>query len=136
MAPCPLYNLSFMFLGNFFLKIIFMLFNHSIKASFNANCVQYEHTAQTPILTLKWSKRISPLKEIDITTAQGDESSISDEPDLPYCLNPFKDNVLHYISGFICRRIKASITCKDCLLSIINSAPVSIDDQGHSSISL
>ena len=42
--------------------------------------------------------------------------------------------MLYYISGLICIKIKDTISCKDCLLSIMDTAPTSVDDLGHSSI--
>ena len=111
-----------------------MLFNHSIKASLKANCVQYELAAQTPIFNLQWSKRASPLKDIDTLSNTNENDTYILDLDLPNCLPPYKDNVLYYISGFICRKIKDTISCKDCLLSIMDTAPTSVDDLGPSSI--
>ena len=111
-----------------------MLFNHSIKASLKANCVQYELAAQTPIFNLQWSKHASPSKDIDTLSNTNENENYILDLDLPNCLTPYKDNVLYYISGFICRKIKDTISRKDCLLSIMDTAPTSVDDLGHSSI--
>ena len=109
-----------------------MLFHNSVKGALKANCMQYEQVAQTPIFTLKWSKRASPLEDFDSRNENSIENPFGTEE--IHSLSRFQFNVLYYISGFICRRMQSMITCSKCMLAIINDKPSSLDDNRFQSI--
>ena len=90
-----------------------MLFKNAVKGSLNANCVQFDQTAQTPLFTIKWSKRIAPVIQLnsDDTEALNLHESIIRK-------SAYKENVLYYIAGFITRRMLSTITCSVCATAI------------------
>ena len=106
-----------------------MLFSNLVKASLEANCVQYDQAAHTPIFSLKWSKRQSPLKEIEIPLDDTNENPI--DINTTSSLSPFKHNVLYYISGYICHKIQSSITCAMYAFAILQYLPKSLEDHNY-----
>ena len=106
-----------------------MLFSNLVKASLEASCVQYDQAAHTPIFSMKWSKRQSPLKEIEIPLDDTNENPI--DINTTSSLSPFKHNVLYYISGYICHKIQSSITCAMCAFAILQYLPKSLEDHNY-----
>ena len=106
-----------------------MLFSNLVKASLKANCVHYDQAAQTPIFSMKWSKRQSPLKEIEIPLGDTNENPI--DMNTTSSLSPFKHNVLYYIPGYICRKMQSSITCAMCAFAILQYLPKSLEDHNY-----
>eukprot|EP00794_Sanderia_malayensis_P008598 gene8598-9513_t len=102
-----------------------------IKASLKANCLQYEEDAQTPIFTLKWSKRHSPLKELNIFESDNTELLPRDSITGAGSLTPVAENVLYYMSGYVVRKIGSAITCSKCVLALLQSSPRALEDHGY-----
>ena len=107
-----------------------MLFNNAIKASLKANCVQYEHEAQTPLFTLKWSRRASPLNDNDFEQMADEEPVVLPSPS---CMSAYSDNILYYMAGFVCRKLMSSITCPYCAQAITSWVPHHLTDHQYTS---
>ena len=107
-----------------------MLFSRGVKASLKANCVQYEHEAQTPLFTLKWSKHAAPLNTINVERRFDEGSSVL--PDVNR-MSLYSDNVLYYMAGFVCRKMMSSITCPSCALAITSHIPQHLTEHNYSS---
>eukprot|EP00794_Sanderia_malayensis_P004342 gene4342-4920_t len=107
-----------------------MLFHNAIKASSNANCLQFEKVAQSPIFTLKWSKRQSPQREI-ATPENEDLNNIPQEVKQSNN-SEFTENVLYYISGYVCRKIGSLIACPKCVLALLKTTSKAHEDHSYS----
>ena len=88
--------------------------------------MQYEQVAQTPIFTLKWSKRSSPL--VDHWLGEQKNQMLQFSTVVSSSFSPVKENVLYYISGFLCRKIRSSITCPSCASALITASPLALND--------
>ena len=107
-----------------------MLFSREVKASLKANCVQYEHEAQTPLFTLKWSKHAAPLNTINVERRNDEESSVLTDIER---MSLYSDNVLYYMAGFVCRKMMSSMTCPSCALAITSHIPQHLTEHKYSS---
>ena len=107
-----------------------MLFKNAVKGSLNANCVQFDQTAQTPLFTIKWSKRIAPV----IHQLNSDDTEALNLHESIIRKSVYKENVLYYIAGFITRRMLSTITCSVCATAIQRQNVQALTEHNYHSI--
>ena len=81
------------------------------------NCLVFEKDV-APILSLKWSKRKSPLI--------GDNAENDSEPEfdlvIPDATSLYQDSSIGYIGGFIVRSMLKHLSCKVCASALVQPA--------------
>ena len=88
-----------------------ILLRTSIVASKNGNCVHFEVDESPSIFSLKWTKNRCDVAENSVVEDVDDDMLALDmtgEHSL------YKKNTLAYIGGYICRALRANITCETC----------------------
>ena len=108
-----------------------MLFKNAVKGSLNANCVQFDQTAPTPLFTIRWSKRISPVIQANSDTEDTEALTLHESM---MRKSVYKENVLYYIAGFITRRMLSVITCSVCATAIQRQNIQALGEDKYNSI--
>ena len=94
-----------------------ILLRVSITGSKNANClnVDVDDSAQTPIFSLKWTRKRTPM--VESADCFGEELSVKCINDLLITdnLSLHKDAILGYIGGYVVRKILKNLSCNDNL---------------------
>jgi hypothetical protein len=103
-----------------------LLCKQSIQLSKAANTLDCE--SSSGVFRLTWSKRRSPLPEVDVLPV--DESVLSYIP-CNMNTNTVEDNVLYYICGYIVRTLRGTITCDICSEALVENEPPTTADHNY-----
>ena len=93
-----------------------MLLRNAVKASSNANCVDFDGSPSTiiPVFhTRKHSPQLSDAEKRDATTFTQEENMMVENLDVEGP-SEFVENILFYISGFIVSKLVKLLTCSVC----------------------
>lgn len=109
-----------------------ILVKNSIMSSSKGNVLCFESQSVGSLFSLKWSKRRSPLSELNgcemnHTTGDPDFSNVLDG------VTKITENILYYISGFILRGIVTSLDCEECSEALLT--PTSDHQYSYSYVS-
>ena len=97
-----------------------MLVKNTIKASSNANCLEFEAGMCSSVFDLKNKKTSAPLVESDQGDGDEDDSLISElcEQLNNYELSDFQSAVLGYMGGFVACKLRKKINYETCLTAL------------------
>ena len=102
------------------LKLI--LIKNSILVSSKGNCLCFESKSIGSLFSLKWSKRRSPLAELNSDAIPKQASEVDEELRLlldGVNISFITENILYYISGWVLRNIITTIDCQECAESLL-----------------
>ena len=93
-----------------------LLFRNSIKASVHANCGDFGNIC-SPILEFRSENR----KQVE-SNDSGDEDLNNITPFATAVnLTDFQENVIYYMSGYICRKLLLKLTCNYCVEIVLHN---------------
>ena len=97
-----------------------ILLRASIMASKHANCITFEADESPSIFSLDWKKRQRKEPTPDDLVDDDDELILALDMSTPHSV--YKQNILTYIGGRICRTMREHISCDICKCALFASS--------------
>lgn len=110
-----------------------ILLRNAISSGRHSNCQLLESEPVGSIFSLKWSKRRSPLIEVEEPADRFDAyvADLCCQLDSVH-LTMYQQSIIGYIAGHIIRKIKIELGCEKCASALIINVTSACDEHGYS----
>lgn len=106
-----------------------LLLKNCLPPGSNSNVSESDCASDLPVCYLRSQKRKIISNDIDPLE---DESFIYFQALESYFLSDYQNNILYYIAGFICRKVRKSLDCEECVSLLLRSNELAEKNVDHS----
>lgn len=97
-----------------------LLLKNSITPGNNCNVIESDYTSFLPVCYFKTQKRALNPTNTDPFDDESDQYFLALQSD---SLSDFQNNILYYIAGFICRKLRNLLDCVECINVLLDNQP-------------
>lgn len=109
-----------------------LLLKNSVTPGSNSNVIESDYTPYLPVCNFKSKKRILTRTNID---PLDDESNQYFQALASESLSDYQNNILYYIAGFVCRKLRNSLDCAECISLLLDKRHLNVlDDHSYAKV--